>query len=125
MSALAGEDRKAILPLEEGQWPMEVHPWSSSTVCWRSSAAPNPRNASMQLMAAGHSEDEVRGAWNFAQAAGYTQSSVETDVTPDQVSDSIRALMLSALRSMRGRILSLIESSMPGNSLGEVRRRLS
>ena len=31
---------------------------------------PNPRYASQQLMAAGHSEDEVRGAWSFARAAG-------------------------------------------------------
>jgi hypothetical protein len=36
-------------------------------------AGPNPRHAS-QLMAAGHTEDEVRGAWNFARVAGYTES---------------------------------------------------
>jgi hypothetical protein len=36
-------------------------------------AGPNPRLASQQLMAAGHTEDEVRGAWNFARAAGYTE----------------------------------------------------
>jgi hypothetical protein len=38
-------------------------------------AGPNPRYASQQLMAAGHSEDEVRGAWNFARSAGFTESS--------------------------------------------------
>lgn len=37
-------------------------------------AGPNPRLASRQLMAVGHTEDEVRGAWNFARAAGYTES---------------------------------------------------
>jgi hypothetical protein len=37
-------------------------------------AGPNPSGASRQLMAAGYSEDEVRGAWNFAWSAGYTQS---------------------------------------------------
>jgi hypothetical protein len=37
-------------------------------------AGPNPRYATQQLMAAGLSEDEVRGAWNFARAAGYTES---------------------------------------------------
>jgi hypothetical protein len=37
-------------------------------------AGPNPRYATQQLMAAGHSEDEVRGAWNFARSAGYTES---------------------------------------------------
>ncbi|HUP15324.1 MAG TPA: hypothetical protein VM848_04665 [Acidimicrobiia bacterium] len=37
-------------------------------------AGPDPRLASQQLMAAGHTEDEVRGAWNFARAAGYTES---------------------------------------------------
>jgi len=38
-------------------------------------AGHNPRYASQQLMAAGHSEDEVTGAWNFARAAGFTESS--------------------------------------------------
>ena len=38
-------------------------------------AGPNPRLASQQLMAAGHTEDEVRGAWNFARSAGFTESS--------------------------------------------------
>ncbi len=37
-------------------------------------AGPNPRAASRQLMAAGYTEDEVRGAWNFARSAGYTES---------------------------------------------------
>ena len=34
-----------------------------------------PGFASQQLMAAGYSEDEVRGAWNFARSGGYTESS--------------------------------------------------
>ena len=38
-------------------------------------AGPNPRYALQQLMAAGHSEDEVRGAWNYARSAGFTESS--------------------------------------------------
>lgn len=37
-------------------------------------AGPNPHLVYQQLMAAGHTEDEVRGAWNFARAAGYTES---------------------------------------------------
>ena len=37
-------------------------------------AGPNPGFASQQLMAAGYGEDEVRGAWNFARAAAYTES---------------------------------------------------
>ena len=36
-------------------------------------AGPNDRLASQQLIALGHTEDEVRGAWNFARAAGYTE----------------------------------------------------
>lgn len=35
---------------------------------------PNPSYATPQLMAAGHSEDEVRRAWNFARTAGFTES---------------------------------------------------
>jgi hypothetical protein len=38
-------------------------------------AGPNPRYATQQLMAAGHSEDEARGALNFARSAGFTESS--------------------------------------------------
>ena len=34
---------------------------------------PDRSTATRQLIAAGHSEDEVRGAWNFARAAGYTE----------------------------------------------------
>ena len=37
-------------------------------------AGPDPGMASRQLMAAGHTEDEVRGAWNYARSAGYTES---------------------------------------------------
>ncbi|MBA3361753.1 MAG: hypothetical protein H0T94_09865 [Acidimicrobiia bacterium] len=37
-------------------------------------AGPNPGTASRLLMAAGYTEDEVRGAWNFARSAGYTES---------------------------------------------------
>lgn len=38
-------------------------------------AGHNPRYATQQLMAARHSEDEVRGAWDFARSAGFTESS--------------------------------------------------
>jgi hypothetical protein len=38
-------------------------------------AGPDPGFASRQLMATGYGEDEIRGAWNFARAAGYTGSS--------------------------------------------------
>ena len=37
-------------------------------------AGPNPGFASQQLRTAGYGEDEVRGAWNFARSAGYTES---------------------------------------------------
>lgn len=37
-------------------------------------AGPHPRYATQQLMAAGYLEDEVRGAWNFARNAGFTES---------------------------------------------------
>ena len=37
-------------------------------------AGPHSGAASRQLMAAGYTEDEVRGAWNFARSAGYTES---------------------------------------------------
>jgi hypothetical protein len=37
-------------------------------------AGHNPGGASRQLMAAGYTEDEIRGAWNFARNAGYTES---------------------------------------------------
>jgi hypothetical protein len=35
---------------------------------------PDRSTANRQLLAAGHSEDEIRGAWNFARAAGFTES---------------------------------------------------
>ena len=35
---------------------------------------PDRSTATRQLVAAGYTEDEVRGAWNFARAAGYTES---------------------------------------------------
>ena len=35
---------------------------------------PDRSTATRQLIAAGYTEDEVRGAWNFARAAGYTES---------------------------------------------------
>ena len=37
-------------------------------------AGPTPGAVNRQLMAAGYKEDEVRGAWNYARAAGYTES---------------------------------------------------
>jgi hypothetical protein len=51
-------------------------------------AGPNPRYPSQQLMAAGHTEDEVRGAWNFARAAGFTESS---GLGADRLTDKGRA----------------------------------
>jgi hypothetical protein len=38
-------------------------------------ARPDPGFASQQLREAGYGEDEIMGAWNFARAAGYTESS--------------------------------------------------
>ena len=35
---------------------------------------PDRSTATRQVMAAGYTEDEVRGAGNFAGAAGYTES---------------------------------------------------
>lgn len=35
---------------------------------------PNPEFASQQLRAAGYQEDEIRGGWNYARSAGYTES---------------------------------------------------
>ena len=35
---------------------------------------PDARTADRQLIAAGFTEDEIRGAWNFARSAGYTES---------------------------------------------------
>ena len=51
-------------------------------------AGPNPRLASQQLMGTGHSEAEVRGAWNFAKAAGYTEW---TGLGADRLTDKGRA----------------------------------
>ena len=51
---------ETILAFEEGQWPwrftMELVDQLLATL-----AGPNPGHASRQLMAAGYSEDEVRG----------------------------------------------------------------
>jgi hypothetical protein len=38
-------------------------------------AGPNPGFASQQLRAAEYGEDEISGAWNYARAAGFTESS--------------------------------------------------
>ncbi len=51
-------------------------------------AGPNPGAASRQLMGAGYAEDEVRGAWNFARAAGYTES---TGLGTDRLTPAGRA----------------------------------
>jgi hypothetical protein len=48
---------------------------------------PNSRLASQQLMATGHTEDEVRGAWNFARAAGYTEP---TGLGRDRLTPKVR-----------------------------------
>ena len=36
-------------------------------------SGPDSGTASRQLIEAGYSDDEVRGAWNFARAAAYTE----------------------------------------------------
>ena len=46
----------------------------SSTIRWQFSPGPHPEMARRQLIAAGHTEDGVRGAWNYARSAGYTES---------------------------------------------------
>ena len=51
-------------------------------------AGPNSQRASQQLMAAGHTEDEIRGAWNFARSAGYTES---TGLGADRLTPAGRA----------------------------------
>ena len=51
-------------------------------------AGPNPGMARRQLMAAGYSEDEVRGAWNYARSAGYTES---TGLGADWLTEAGRA----------------------------------
>ena len=51
-------------------------------------AGPKPGFASQQLMAAGYAEDEVRGAWNFARSAGYTES---TGLGADRLTPAGRA----------------------------------
>ena len=38
-------------------------------------ARPDPGFAAQELQAAGYSEDEIMGAWNYARAAGFTESS--------------------------------------------------
>lgn len=38
-------------------------------------AEPNPGFASQRLSAAGYGEDEIRAGWNYARAAGFTESS--------------------------------------------------
>jgi hypothetical protein len=38
-------------------------------------ARPDPGFASQQLRPAGYGEDEISGAWNYARAAGFTESS--------------------------------------------------
>ena len=51
-------------------------------------AGTDPGMASRQLMAAGHTEDEVRGAWNYARSAGYTES---TGLGADRLTPAGRA----------------------------------
>jgi hypothetical protein len=63
----------AIVVLEEGQ------PWKVGIMGLVDQpadvlAGPDQGTATRQLMAAGHSEDEVRGVWNFARVGGYTES---------------------------------------------------
>ena len=77
---------------------MEVHsPWSSSDRLLAILAGPNPGHASQQLMAAGHTEDEVRGAWNFARAAGYTES---TGLGADRLTPAGKAKVSNASKEV-------------------------
>ena len=55
---------------------------------------PNRSGASSQLRAAGYSEDEVRGAWNFARAAGNTEP---TGLGMDRLTSAGKARALSLL----------------------------
>ena len=59
---------------------------------------PNPGFASQQLMAVGHGEDEVRGAWNFARAAGYTES---TGLGADRLTPAGKARAADATRPIQ------------------------
>ena len=60
---------------------------------------PDRSTATRQLMAAGYTEDEVEGAWNFARAAGYTES---TGLGMDRLTPAGRA-RTEQIRSSRRR----------------------
>jgi hypothetical protein len=60
-------------------------------------AGPNSSGASRQLMAAGYTEDEIRGAWNFARSAGYTESTGLGADRPTLVGKSRAHEILAAL----------------------------
>ena len=46
------------------------------------------RNVPARMAAAGFSEDEIRGAWNYARAAGYTEA---TGLGQDRLTEAGRA----------------------------------
>ena len=46
------------------------------------------RNIAARMAAAGHSEDETRGAWNYARQAGYTEA---TGLGQDRLTEAGRA----------------------------------
>ena len=50
------------------------------------------RNISARMAAAGFSEDEIRGAWNYARQAGYTES---TGLGQDRLTEVGRERALS------------------------------
>ena len=54
-------------------------------------ARPDPGFASQELQAAGYSEDEIMGAWNYARAAGYTELS---GLGQDRITDAGRTRVM-------------------------------
>lgn len=58
---------------------------------------PDRSTATRQLMAAGYTEDEVRGAWNFARATGYTES---TGLGADRLTPAGKAKVSNASKEV-------------------------
>ena len=46
------------------------------------------RNIAARMAAAGYSEDEIRGAWNYARQAGYTEA---TGLGQDRLTEAGKA----------------------------------
>ena len=59
---------------------------------------PDRISANQQLIAAGYTEDEIRGAWNFARAAGYLES---TGLGMDRLTTVGKARAADVRRSTR------------------------